>query len=104
MDYKHHHHYLSIDVEENKNGKIGLLIQRELEAVMNDNYRPTNKEPNYAVIQHIPYIPVSDEYVEKIKNILPEVRISKCHGYLSSYKGMIYKNSSVYKKYYLDFE
>lgn len=100
MDYKHYHNFLFIDIEESKKGKVALLIKKELEYLINDNY----SFANYPVIQHIPYIPISEEHVEAIKNILPEARISKCYGYLSVYRGYIYKNGTAYKEYHLELE
>lgn len=104
MNCKLEHAYLYIDVQANKKGTIGFLLQDRLNDMINDNFDPI-ESGKYAVIRYIPYIPLKSEDLEKIKKTLVEIRISKTHYFDNSiYKGIVYDNDNVKEWFYINYD
>lgn len=104
MNCKLEHAYLYIDVQPNKKGTIGFLLQDPLHDLINDNFDPIDT-PKYAVIRYIPYIPLEDKILETIKRSLVETRITKTHYFDSTiYKGIIYENGNLKEWFYVNYD
>ncbi|MGZ8191776.1 MAG: hypothetical protein ACXWTS_11200 [Methylococcaceae bacterium] len=104
MNYQFHHDYLCVDLQDNREGTVGLIISNHLCDIINGSHIPI-ESPNYTNINYIPYIPIENNYLDSINNILPELRISKTFGYdITSYKCLIYEGDRVKEWYYINFE
>lgn len=79
MNYEIYHHYLSLDIQEDRKGSIGFIISDPLQNKINDDNSiiDVKKEPCSAVINYISYIPMDSKDIIALNEILPEIRLSK---------------------------